>query len=252
MKNDHSESSRAAVVVELWCSAEPAELDVELAQRYEALLSTDEKVRWQRFRQADDRRRFLLTRALLRTVLGDHRGQAPHELEFTVDRWGKPQLVSMPEGEEPLHFNLSHTDGMVVLAVSRQAEVGVDVEDERRDVQAEALTLRYFAEEELRALRALPPEERQPHFLRLWTLKEAYVKALGLGLRIPLDSFAFALSEREIAFQRREGQGANTSMCFRSLVLPPRHRVGLAVATDAELAVRLYQGQPLVGFERTA
>jgi 4'-phosphopantetheinyl transferase len=236
------------VSVDLWCSPEPAEFDAVLAERYAALLSSDEQARWQRFAMAADSRRFLLARALVRTVLGEYRGVAPKELEFSVDHWGKPHLLSMPEGEGPLHFNLSHTHGMAVLAVSRQVSVGVDVEDATRAVGAEALTARYFAPEELRELKALPESERQGHFLRLWTLKEAYVKALGLGLRIPLDGFAFALRGREIAFLRRDGIGAGESMCLRSLALPPHHRVGLVALTADEFELRVCEGLPLRGF----
>jgi 4'-phosphopantetheinyl transferase len=222
--------------------------DAVLAERYAALLSGDERGRWQRFAQAADRNRFLLARALVRAVLGDYRSVEPRALEFTVDHWGKPHLLSLPEGEEPLHFNLSHTHGMVVLAVSRQVPLGVDVEDESRVVGAEALTARFFAPEELRELKTLPENARQAHFLRLWTLKEAYVKALGLGLRIPLDSFAFALRGQELAFLRRQGEGADEHMCLRSLALPPHHRVALVALTSDELELRVYEGLPLRGF----
>jgi 4'-phosphopantetheinyl transferase len=235
--------------LDLWCAPEPAQFDPTLAQRYAALLSHEERLRWQRFVFAADRNRFLLARALVRTVLGDYRGVAPKELEFSVDAWGKPRLLSLPHAAAPLHFNLSHTSGMAVLAVSRQAPVGVDVEEVTRVADAEALTARYFAPEELRELQSLPPSERQGYFLWLWTLKEAYVKALGLGLRVPLDSFAFTLRGDEIGFLRRAGQGAEETMCLRSLVLRTRHRVGLAVLART-FDLRVYHGVPLKGFLR--
>jgi 4'-phosphopantetheinyl transferase len=219
-------------------------MDTALARPYAALLSADEQTRWQRFARAADRQRFLLSRALLRTVLGDYLSLEPRELRFVSDEWGKPHLSAEPS----LHFNLSHTQGMVALAVSRRAPVGVDVENMERVVDAEALTARYFAPEELFALQTLPPNARRAHFLRLWTLKEAYVKALGLGLRIPLDSFAFAPHGDAINVLRREDKGAHEPVTLRSLCLPSRHQLGLALLAAGELELRIFQGLPLQGF----
>ncbi|MDR0779464.1 MAG: 4'-phosphopantetheinyl transferase superfamily protein [Pseudomonadales bacterium] len=240
------------VCVDLWCAPEPAAYDPILTQRYATLLSGAERARWQRFVREADRNRFLLARALVRTVLAAYRAMAPQDLEFTADAWGKPHLLPLPQEQTPPHFNLSHTQGMAVLAVSRQAPLGVDVERVARVADAEALALRYFAPEEWRALQALPHDERQAHFLRLWTLKEAYVKALGLGLRMPLDSFAFSFAGDAVNLTRREGQGAEEPMCVHSLLLAPRHRVGLAVRCTAAVDLRLYQGLPLCEPWRTA
>ena len=249
MQNDRSQNSAAAANVELWCIPAPELLDPALEPAYRNLLSAEEAARWQRYARADDRARFLTTRALLRTVLSERLGLAPADLCFSVDRWGKPHVVRAATAPV-VHFNLSHARGMAVLAVCGTAAVGVDVEDERRAVNAEALTLRYFAPEELAALRALPEDMRRLSFLHLWTLKEAYVKALGMGLRIPLDRFAFALRDDTVEFLRREGKGADVPLAMRSVAVAPHHRVGLAVATPHLGDVTIFEGMPLQEFSR--
>ncbi len=177
------------IALDLWLAPEPVDLAPELAASWAALLSAEERLRWQRFAREEDRRRFLLVRALARKVLAHELGRQPQELLFQADTHGKPRVV-LPVGTR-LHFNLSHTRGLSVLALSRQAEVGVDVEAAGRDVELMALARRYFATSEVQALEELAPEPQRELFFALWTLKEAWVKAKGLGLRVPLDEFSF-------------------------------------------------------------
>lgn len=249
MKNDQSQIDSSSALVDLWCVSNPEIVESGQAFFYETLLSADERTRWQRFARPEDRARFLTTRALLRTVLAEYQQVAPEALEFHQDAFGKPHVVTLSQ-RPAVHFNLSHTQGMAVLAVCREAEVGVDVEDERRTVRAEELTRRYFAEEELQTLQSLPEAERRAHFIRLWTLKEAYVKALGMGLRVPLDGFAFDLTEAAVSFIRREGKGAEQPLALESLQVASHFRVGLAVATNQAVALHIHHGAPLKGFAR--
>lgn len=178
-----------SVTLDLWLAPEPPDLAPAVAASWAALLSADERLRWQRFARADDRQRFLLVRALVRTVLARELGVPPQDLVFQADIHGKPRVI-LPAAAT-LHFNLSHTHGLSVLAVSRQAEVGVDVEALGREVELLALARRYFATPEVLALEALAPVPQRELFFALWTLKEAWVKAKGLGLRVPLDEFSF-------------------------------------------------------------
>jgi 4'-phosphopantetheinyl transferase len=179
--------------VQLWFTRVRERYDQALLDRFASLLNAEEKARWQRFVQPADRQRFLVARALVRTVLARLLGQAePAALEFTATQWGKPELAGAAAGK--LHFNLSHTDGLLVLAVSRAHEVGVDVEAVDRKVEPLALAQRFFATDEHAELLELEGQEQRERFFALWTLKEAWVKARGLGLRIPLDDFSFSFA----------------------------------------------------------
>lgn len=185
------------LTLDLWLLSEPAELTPAQTAAWEALLSSDEHQRWQRFAREEDRRRFLLVRALVRTVLGHALQRPPASLQFTADPHGKPRLAGLPAAETSLQFNLSHTRGLSALLLCRGAEVGVDVEDARRTVEHLSLAQRYFATREVAALEALSGADQRELFFAQWTLKEAWVKAKGLGLRVPLDEFGFELSGTE-------------------------------------------------------
>jgi phosphopantetheinyl transferase len=177
------------MTLDLWLAPEPVDLLPAMAASWAALLSAEEHLRWQRFAREEDRHRFLFVRALVRKVLARELGRRPQELVFQADSHGKPRVV-LPGGTT-LQFNLSHTRGLSVLAVSRHCDVGVDVEALGRHVELLALARRYFATPEVLALEDLSPGPQRELFFALWTLKEAWVKAKGLGLRVPLDEFSF-------------------------------------------------------------
>ena len=180
--------------VQLHVLPEPAALAAAAAQRFSEWLSPDEYERWRRFHLEADRQRFLLARALVRSLLGAYVQQAPASLQFTRSPYGKPELVQpAATPEQTLKFNLSHTRGLLVLAVTAADEIGVDVESITREAEMLALAERYFAASEVAMLRAADPLQLHELFFRLWTLKEAYVKARGLGLQLGLDSFAIGL-----------------------------------------------------------
>lgn len=181
------------LTVDLWLASEPALLAAPLAANYASLLSANEHERWQRFARDADKQRFLLARALTRTVLARYLDAQPQALQFVQNQYGKPMLADAQK--QPLHFNLSHTRGMVVLAVSRQAELGVDVEAVSRKVELMDLARRYFSLSEVQQLESMRTQQQQEYFFALWTLKEAWVKAKGLGLRLPLNAFSFSLLE---------------------------------------------------------
>jgi 4'-phosphopantetheinyl transferase len=160
--------------------------------RYQALLSDDECVRWQRFLFEKDRHRFLVARAMLRDVLSRYVGWDPRSLVFEYSAYGKPALAHPPG--LPVRFNLSHSGGLAVCAVTQRHDVGVDVESPDRQTDVLGLAQRFFAKHEVDQLRRKPPEDQKWVFFEFWTLKEAYIKARGQGLSIPLDAFAFSLA----------------------------------------------------------
>ncbi|MBI2737469.1 MAG: 4'-phosphopantetheinyl transferase superfamily protein [Rhodospirillales bacterium] len=173
--------------VHVWSWSLEADL---LGGEAQAMLSDDETARWQRFVSADLRRRFLVAHAGLRVALGRHLGLDPKGLSFEANEFGKPRL----KGGWPGDFNLSHSGGRAVLAVSDEAEVGIDLE-RVRPIEHLDLGKRYFHPNEVAAIAAPRDlEEQRRAFFLIWTLKEAVVKAIGCGLSIPLESFEVSLA----------------------------------------------------------
>lgn len=156
------------------------------------LLSDDEHARAAAFRFPEDRDRFVLCRATLRRLLGVALDARPEDIRFAYGEHGKPEL-SAPWQPHELHFNVSHSRDMALLALSWHGEVGVDVEFHRADLEFEKLARRFFSESDCERLLALPPALLVPSFYRCWTRKESYIKAVGTGLALPLRSFDVAL-----------------------------------------------------------
>jgi 4'-phosphopantetheinyl transferase len=161
----------------------PAELT-----RFEATLSGPERARAEAFAFPRERRAFLASRGLLRELLARLAGGTPAGQEVVVDEGGKPRLAGSC-GQGRLRFNVSHSGTLWACAVALHREVGLDVEEVRPDRAVKSIMTRYFAPAETDALLALPEPERVAAFHRVWTRKEAWLKARGLGIAIPLDSF---------------------------------------------------------------
>lgn len=164
----------------------------DTVERVWPLMTAAEQARCQRFVREVDRRTFAVTRALVRQSLSAYGPTRPADWRFVTNAHECPFVVAEQAGTPPLHFNVSHTDGLVALAVTRGYRLGVDVERVTR-VVTEAVAERHFAAAEVRDLRALPPGHQPAAFFEYWTLKEAYIKARGMGLALPLDAFAFRL-----------------------------------------------------------
>ena len=154
----------------------------EETRSLQALLSDAERQRAERFRFARHRRRFIVARARLREFLAARLGVRPERVELAYGENGKPRLA-----DEALRFNVSHCDDVAVFAFSSTHEVGVDVEAIRPVREADAIAAQFFTERERETYAALSPRERVLGFLRLWTRKEAFVKALGAGFSVPLE-----------------------------------------------------------------
>jgi 4'-phosphopantetheinyl transferase len=166
--------------------------DSAQVKRFLEWLSPDEREQYQRFHFDKHRHTYLVSHALVRGALSLVTKLRPEQFSFKKNPYGKPYLdQSVPS--RALHFNLSHTDGLAVLAISTQAEVGVDVENSRRTGMTRELAEHFFSSEEYQVVAYLQDPERTIKMLEFWTLKESYIKAVGAGLSIALDSFAFAL-----------------------------------------------------------
>jgi 4'-phosphopantetheinyl transferase len=234
-------------IVDLWYCFHEGIYDTELLAAHEALMTPDERKRYGSFHFERDRRLFLATRALVRTVLSNYAAVAPADWRFAAGEHGKPR-ISSPAVIPRIHFNLANTSGLVVCAVSVAHErVGVDAERIDRGVDTVGLADCYFSPSEVRAIRALPTSEQPQRFFAYWTLKESYIKARGLGLALPLDQFLFFIDEDEvsIAFDTRMADDA-TRWRFALLDTPPHHVIAVGVDTGGvALSLRATHVVPL-------
>jgi 4'-phosphopantetheinyl transferase len=236
--------------VHLWHVLFDQVTDGNLLARCRAILSADETIRQQRFIFAEHRQQFLVSHALLRNILSCYADVSPAAWVFSTNAHGKPEIAG-PAGAPPLAFNLSHTRGLGVVAVALNRAIGVDAENiERREVGME-LAERYFAANEVAHLRQLEAIQRKNAFFDFWTLKEAYIKARGLGLALPLDAFSFHLEDGlppRITFTERITDRADDWQ-FIQLQLDPCYKVAVAIHRPgvADLAVVVRQTLPEVG-----
>jgi 4'-phosphopantetheinyl transferase len=156
------------------------------------MLSPDERARMQRFHFERDRHTYVVAHALVRTALSRYATCAPAAWAFTVNEYGRPDIAP-GLCARPLRFNLSHTDGLVAVAIALERDVGVDVEHMYPPSFDLGVAGHFFAPAEIAALEAQPSEAQRDRFFAYWTLKEAYIKARGMGLALPLHQFAFDL-----------------------------------------------------------
>ena len=154
-------------------------------------LSEDERARAGKFRIEKDARRFVVARASMRFILAEYVHSAARDLRFVYSKYGKPSLAD-PVTE--IRFNLSHAGESAILGITRSRNIGVDIEAVNRNVECDKLAKRFFSTHERAWLRHLPEEERSRCFFRIWTCKEAFLKAQGFGLTRSLDSFDIDLS----------------------------------------------------------
>lgn len=203
--------------------------DATLAQMRETL-AEDERQRADRFHFEKDRRHFIAGRGALRAILSRYLGRRAQDVRFAYTNYGKPYLAG--EGDQPsLRFNLAHSHGLALLAVTHGREIGVDLELIRDNLEGEQLAERFFSPREVDALRTLAPELRREAFFHCWTRKEAYIKAIGKGLSLALDQFDVSLRPGEpaalLATQHDPNEAWRWSM--RSLV-PNEGYVGALAA----------------------
>jgi 4'-phosphopantetheinyl transferase len=188
--------------IHLWLVFQDEIQDEALLCSYRELLTDEERAREQRFHFLRGRREFLITRALVRTVLSRYSNVRPEQWRFSATDFGRPEIVAPGESDALLSFNLAHTGGLIVCAVAHARALGVDVEHLREGRAPLDIAHRYFAPAETSALHALPGPLQPDRFFDYWTLKESYIKAMGKGLSLPLDQFSFDLCvERDIKFR---------------------------------------------------
>jgi 4'-phosphopantetheinyl transferase len=208
------------------------------------VLSPAERARHARFMFDADRNRYLVAHVALRRVLGRYAGVSPAALTFETGTHGRPEIVA-PAGARRLRFNLSHTRGLIAIAVCLERDVGVDVEWRlRRGSDLLTLADRFFSPVEADAVRREPIQRRADRFFEIWTLKESYIKARGMGLALPLDKFAFDLSRDRPRIDTDPSLG-DEPRAWRFRIARPtgEHTLAAAVragARDVEFVIRAY------------
>jgi len=177
--------------VHVWRSS--LALPIVRVRDLERTLATDERARADRFVREKDRDRFIVGRGVLRTILARYLGGDPRQQRFDYSEFGKP-ILSTDLGLSHMRFNVSHTDQMALYAITSGREIGIDIERIRSDLETKNIAERFFSRQEIATLRGLPSESRLEAFFACWTRKEAYLKARGNGLSLPLDGFDVSLA----------------------------------------------------------
>ena len=217
--------------IHLWYAFDEQIDDTPLLSRYHSLLAEEESAQQKRFYFEKHRHQYLITRALIRTVLSLYENEiAPEKWQFTKNKYGKPS-ISNEVLKRAYYFNLSHTDKLVVLAVTLDQEIGVDVEYLLRPGKSVEIAESFFSPSEVQELLALPLEKQKDRFFDLWTLKEAYIKACGMGLSIPLDHFSYSFPQQgEISISFENGRQDQPEYWQLWQIRPSdNHKVAMAI-----------------------
>lgn len=238
-------------VVDVWLLP-ISRLTGEEREFHESLLSVDERERAARFVAPQARDQFTAARALLRTALSSYTGLPPLNWAWSTNDYGRP-LLALPEIFRSVRFSISHTDGLVACAISGSHEVGVDAENHIRDLDFRGLSRNFFSYFESQKLQCLEGYHLRTAFYAYWTLKESYVKARGIGLSLPLDSFWFDLGQDSPSLFCDERCNDDPARWRFFRWTPTRHH-SLALAVEApmdlslNIAVRWVQQVKCLGF----
>ncbi len=193
-------------------------------------LAPGELTRAERCHFESDRQRFIVARGLLRAILSRYVHEHPSYLRFCSSPYGKPTLVTQPD-REMLKFNLSHSSDLVLYAVTRGCNVGIDVERIRPIQNITDIAKRFFSLQEFAMFRTIPEHLQLEAFFTCWTRKEAYIKARGEGLSLPLNQFdvSFIPGEPAVLLKTLEDPQEVSRWSLHALPSPPGYEAALAV-----------------------
>jgi 4'-phosphopantetheinyl transferase len=220
--------------IHLWLVCPQKIRQQSLLKHYRSLLNAEERVRWQRFKFEKHQHQYLVTRALVRTTLSRYAPIMPKEWAFSNNKYGKPE-ISPPQN---LFFNLSHTHSLIVCAIVREKNIGVDVETIEHKTSLLEIAQRFFSTQEFTRLSAESGIQQKQRFFQYWTLKEAYIKAKGLGLSQPLNQFSFEINPQSqqltLSFDPQLSENFRHWSCWL-----------LQMETQHFLSLCLYNPQPI-------
>ncbi len=214
--------------VDVWSIA----LNASAEKRLQAgtLLSEEEHKRVYRLRMPEHQHRSIIALAQRRVILSQYLNQAPESITYAIGPYGKPYIEGYP-----LHFNLSHSHDIALLAISQQAELGIDIEYWRSVIHIDGLVKKIFTPEEQAQFYALPDDQRTASFYQVWTSKEAFVKAIGKGLYYPLSQINVAVDPNMPSRLLMAGVGKEAidteKFTVNKLTVPPNYTANCAVIT---------------------
>ena len=212
-----------------------------LVGELEATLSADERARADRLHFEQHRREYVLCRAVLRALLARYLGMSADQIRFAYGAHGKPALAP-PFDRSRIHFNVSHSHGLAVYGVAPERAIGVDIERLRPIEDLEAIATLFFAEAERESLARLTGEARVRGLFNCWTRKEAYLKAIGSGLALPLDRFATSLTPGDRPAILTIGGDMSAARAWRLAQLEPeRDYVGAVAVRTPSVRTKIHR-----------
>ena len=227
--------------ISLWFAYPDDLLDPEFARECLSMLDAEERARLDSFRFAEHQREYLAAHALVRRDLSSRCTKAPSQWRFKKNAFGKPS----PDPPCGVNFNLSHCVSIAVCATSQTGEIGLDVEPFQRAHSILEIAEDVFSTSELDQFRSIDESDRPGRALDLWTLKEAYVKAKGKGLSIPLQSFSILFNdENGIILESDPDSGEDSSLWKFCLIEHDRHRIAIVVEEGCTAPVALMEMRP--------
>jgi 4'-phosphopantetheinyl transferase len=232
--------------VHIWLIDPVAVTDPGLLERYAQLLTPDEHAKWQRYRFDKDKHQHLVTRALIRTTLSRYEPRVtPADWRFELNAHGKPAIANPLD--QPLHFNLSHTQNLAALAVTREAAVGVDVEKIKPVDHVRGLAERCFADEEIGYVFDGDQNALLQRFFKVWTLKEAYLKARGCGMSLSLHSVIFTPQAQPLVVRFDPDHDDPSAWSFYHWAVGADHQLSLALnrPVDQPVDIEIFTAIPL-------
>lgn len=224
---------------------------VTLSERQHALLDASEQAHYARIRAPGIKQQYALTRWAIRHALSCYVPEVlPEQWRFSRNAYGRPAINS-PHLGVALDFNISHARGALVMAFSGQGALGVDIEFTNRQCRALAVAQRYFSATEVNDLRNLPPQLQRARFFDLWTLKEAYIKACGRGLAIPLGSFSFSFAAEQVTIDVDQcAADERPYWRFWQFPIGSSHKLAIALGDSVPLQDITIEGFRLLADER--
>lgn len=210
-------------------------------------LSIDERLRAERFHFQKDRKRFIVRHGMLRIILGCYLGAKAREIRFYHGKNGKPAIAETCD-KGTIQFNLSHSNGVALFAFARKHKIGVDIEHIRDIAETEQIVERFFSTNENEVLRSLSENQKREALFNGWTCKEAFVKALGDGLSLPLDKFDVSLLPGESAgLLRIEGDSREASQWSIQNFKPAPDYVGALAVKSRLFEIKHMQWEMMEG-----
>lgn len=222
--------------------------DPLLLARCRSVLSEGEKIKTDRYVFEKDKSASLITRSLLRFVLSVCTGLPSEDFEFIENPYGKPALRPglVPI---PIKFNVSHSSGVTACALTMDNEIGVDIENYKRKIDL-SIADRYFIRSELEYIRKAPAEDRHAAFFDIWTLKESYIKARGMGLSMDLDKFGFEIDRQTAIYFDKSVDDVPEQWKFFRFSPVENYRAAISIQSQAACKLNIYKCIPFIKIEQ--